>query len=95
MPLIRVNLLKLSETEHILLLDTHHIISDGASLTILLREFIELYEGGNIKPLRIQYKDYAVWQRKLLQSENLKQQEKYWLSTMSGELPVLELPTDF
>ncbi|PEF73903.1 non-ribosomal peptide synthetase, partial [Bacillus pseudomycoides] len=94
-PLIRVNLLKLSETEHIFLLDTHHIISDGTSLTILLREFIELYEGRSIKSPQIQYKDYAVWQRKQLQSENLKLQEKYWLSTMSGELPVLELPTDF
>lgn len=93
-PLLRVSLVKLQEERHLLLFDMHHIISDGVSIQILIEELTHLYQGEQLPELHIQYKDYAVWQRE--QSENQWQDfEKYWLQAFEGELPVLDLPTDF
>ncbi|KAF6612980.1 condensation domain-containing protein, partial [Paenibacillus sp. EKM101P] len=75
--------------------DMHHIISDGVTEGIIVQEFSQLYEGQELPPLRIQYKDYAVWQHADMQSERLRAQESYWLKTMSGEIPALDMPTDF
>ena len=72
----------------------HHIISDGASVSVLIDEMTKLYAGEALEPLRIQYKDYAVWQQHLL-TERHKMQEEYWLKELDGELPVLTLPTDY
>ncbi|WP_025028834.1 non-ribosomal peptide synthetase [Caldalkalibacillus mannanilyticus] len=93
-PLLRVGLIEVAPDRHILMLDTHHMISDGVSSTILMEEFVRLYEGESLPPLRIQYKDYAVWQQSQVQSEQTKQQEAYWLDVFAGDLPVLEMPTD-
>ncbi len=93
-PLLRVSLVKLQEERHLLLFDMHHIISDGVSIQILVEELTQLYQGEQLPELHIQYKDYAVWQRE--QSEREWQDlEAYWLQTFEGELPVLDLPTDF
>ena len=78
-----------------LLCDMHHIISDGISVSVLIREFTDLYEGASLPELRIQYKDFAVWQNERLQSEDLKRQEAYWLDAFAGEIPVLDWPTDY
>ncbi|WP_151737083.1 non-ribosomal peptide synthetase [Paenibacillus tengchongensis] len=94
-PLLRVKVCTLKENNHILMFDMHHIISDGLSMGILVSEFSKLYEGKVLEELRIQYKDYAEWQNKLLRTEKLMHQEKYWLDTLSGEIPLLNLPTDF
>ncbi len=93
-PLFRAGLVGLSEARHLLLFDMHHIISDGASVDILIREFGKLYAGDELPPLKIQYKDYAVWHNALLASEAMKEQEAYWLERFSGELPVLNMPLD-
>jgi amino acid adenylation domain-containing protein len=99
-PLLRVRLLKLAAEEHILLLTMHHIISDGWSLGVLIREVDKLYaasiegEPSPLPELAIQYADYAVWQREWLQGEVLEEELKYWREQLGGELPVLELPTD-
>ncbi|HEX7330757.1 MAG TPA: amino acid adenylation domain-containing protein, partial [Pyrinomonadaceae bacterium] len=95
-PLLRVTLIKLIETEHVLLATMHHIISDEWSLGILLREVKALYETfSSAKPsalpeLEIQYVDYAAWQR----DRNDTSQLDYWKQQLSG-VPVLELPTDY
>jgi iturin family lipopeptide synthetase A len=94
-PLLRVGLFKISDTRQVLMYDIHHIIADGFSLGILLNEFIELYQGKNLPVPRIHYKDFAVWQNKVLQSERIKPQEEYWLQNFSGELPLLNLPLDY
>ncbi|MBE0339764.1 condensation domain-containing protein, partial [Paenibacillus sp. 23TSA30-6] len=99
-PLLRVALLDLNgegteETQHLLMIDMHHIISDGVSTSVLTREFVRLYSGEKLPPLRIQYKDYAVWQQSEAQKDWMKRQEAYWLDTFRSELPVLNLPTDF
>jgi len=94
-PLIRVALVKINEKEHVLMIDMHHIISDGVSMGILTKEFAELYGGKELSKLRIQYKDFAEWQNKLFKSGEIKKQEEYWLKTFEGEIPVLNLPTDY
>ncbi|WP_342552941.1 amino acid adenylation domain-containing protein [Paenibacillus sp. FSL R7-0652] len=94
-PLLRVGLVELAPERHILMYDMHHIISDGVSMEIFVEEFIRLYGGEQLEPLRIQYKDYAVWQQSQAQKEKLQRQELYWLDMFQGELPVLEMPTDY
>ncbi|AOK89971.1 non-ribosomal peptide synthetase [Paenibacillus polymyxa] len=94
-PLLRVGLAELAPDQHILMFDTHHIVSDGVSIDVLIEEFVRLYSGEQLEPLRIQYKDYAVWQQSDEQKAQLAKQEAYWLDMFRGELPVLELPTDY
>ncbi|MCP4148803.1 MAG: AMP-binding protein, partial [bacterium] len=81
--------------EVFMLLDMHHIITDGTSQDTLTGEFFTLYDGENLPPLVLQYRDYAEWQNSDKQKEAIKRQEKYWLNRYSGELPVLSLPTDY
>ncbi|MBY0025423.1 amino acid adenylation domain-containing protein, partial [Paenibacillus polymyxa] len=100
-PLLRVGLVDLGvsgagqEPQHVLMLDMHHIVSDGVSMGVLTEEFVRLYDGEKLPPLRIQYKDYAVWQQSEVHQKWMQRQEAYWLDTFRGELPVLDLPTDF
>jgi amino acid adenylation domain-containing protein len=94
-PLLRVGLIELSNQKNLLVVDVHHIVADGISMEIINRELISLYQGEELPDLRIQYKDFSAWQNKLLQSEHLKRQEEYWLERYLGELPVLNLPTDY
>jgi amino acid adenylation domain-containing protein len=97
---LRATLLRLDATEHVLLLTTHHIASDGWSTGVLISELVALYDAfadGQPSPLRelpIQYADFALWQRDWLQGEVLEAQLAYWRQQLGGSLPVLELPTD-
>ncbi len=99
-PLLRVKVLRLSESEHVLLLTMHHIISDGWSMAVLMQELVALYdvysrgESSSLPELPIQYADYAVWQREWLQGEVLAEQRDYWLQQLRGAPAVLELPSD-
>ncbi|WP_339225675.1 amino acid adenylation domain-containing protein [Bacillus sp. FSL W8-0812] len=93
-PLFRAQIVKVSDERHLLLVDMHHIISDGVSVNILIREFGELYNNRKLPALRIQYKDYAVWQEGFKTGDAYKTQEVYWLKQLEGELPVLDLPAD-
>lgn len=93
-PLFRAGLIEVSNEKHVLLVDMHHIISDGVSVQLLIREFTDLYANRQLKPLRIQYKDYAVWQQKFKKGDSYQKQETYWQQQFSGDLPILELPTD-
>src|SRR5438094_630468 len=98
LPLARVNLLRLSATEHILLLTVHHIIFDGWSLTVFFRELAAIYERlragkpADLPELPIQYADFAVWQQGRLKL--LERDLAWWKRHLSGPLPILELPTD-
>ncbi len=93
-PLFRVELVENSEKIY-LLMDMHHIISDGISMSILIKDFTEIYNGENLTPLRLQYKDFAAWQNNFLKSEEMKKQEEYWLNRFGDEIPVLNMPTDY
>ena len=94
-PLIRVALVKINPERHLLLFDLHHIIADGVSAVILVKEFARLYSGGELPELKIQFKDYAAWQNALVESEEIDTQKAYWLDTFKGTVPVLNLPTDY
>jgi hypothetical protein len=98
-PLLRPSLLKLAADDHVLILNTHHIISDRWSLGILSQELAALYEAfldnkpSSLSDLAIQYADYAVWQRQYLSGSTLDQQLQYWKHQLEGAPPTLNLPT--
>ncbi len=98
-PLLRVKLLRLTETEHIAVFTMHHIISDGWSVGVLLGEIATLYtafsggEPASLPELTIQYGDYAGWEREWLREDVLEKQLAYWKQQLDG-VPVLDLPTD-
>jgi amino acid adenylation domain-containing protein len=99
-PLLRTSLLQLARQKHVLVLSMHHIISDGWSMGVMLRELSVLYEGyvgereSRLPELPIQYADYAYAQRQWLQGEVLQRQLSYWKKQLAGTPPMLELPTD-
>ncbi|HSF40240.1 MAG TPA: amino acid adenylation domain-containing protein, partial [Thermoanaerobaculia bacterium] len=99
-PLFRAALLRLAASEHRLLLTMHHIVSDGWSLGVLLREISALYAAfaeGRPSPLAglpVQYPDFALWQRRWLEDGVLAAQLSWWRERLGGDLPVLELPAD-
>nr|WP_221314159.1 non-ribosomal peptide synthetase [Paraburkholderia youngii] len=99
-PLVRGRLIRLSEQEHVFLLTQHHIVSDGWSVGVLVRELGSLYRAfvaGQADPLpvpAIQYPDYAAWQRQWLSGERLQRQAQYWREALSGAPSMLALPTD-
>ncbi|KAF3885893.1 MULTISPECIES: non-ribosomal peptide synthetase [Nostocales] len=98
--LVRATLVRLRETEHVLLLTMHHIITDGWSMGVFARELATLYaafstgQSSPLSELPIQYRDFTVWQRHRLQGKLLQTQLNYWKQQLSGELPVLQLPVD-
>jgi len=94
-PLMRLELIKPEEENHILMFDMHHIIFDGTSLTVFLKEFMHIYTGGLLPPSMLQYKDFAQWQHDRLTKGQLKREEEYWEKRFPAELPVLNMPTDF
>ena len=99
-PLLRVTLIKLANQQHALLLGLHHIVSDGWSMGLLIRELVSLYETfstGRPSPLfelPIQYADYAIWQRKRMESGEIDPQLAYWKDQLHAPPPFLELPAD-
>jgi acyl carrier protein len=94
-PLLRVSLVRVGEEQALLMIDTHLIVCDGESNDILKRDFMALYTGEELPPLRLQYKDYAVWQAGDGQRRVIEEQEAYWLDRFKDGAPVLELPIDF
>ncbi|HLP60022.1 MAG TPA: condensation domain-containing protein, partial [Candidatus Deferrimicrobium sp.] len=96
-PLLRVGIIKGANGKNILLVDMHHIITDGTSNRILTGEFQALYldKRKELPQLRLQYKDYAHWQNSEVQQALIKEQGAYWLNMFAEEVPVLNLPTDY
>ncbi|MDR6226882.1 non-ribosomal peptide synthetase [Desmospora profundinema] len=93
-PLFRARLLRLAPDRHWLLLDMHHIIADGVSMEIVTKELASLYEGKSLPALRIQYKDFAVWQQQMRSSRWWEKQERFWLERFSDGPKPLPFPTD-
>jgi tyrocidine synthetase-3 len=94
-PLMHVGMIKMDEQSHILMVDMHHIISDGISIATLVKEFMSFYQGKQAPALPLQYKEFSVWQSHFYKSDAFRQQEVYWLDRFKGNLPVLNLPTDY
>lgn len=94
-PLLRARLVLVGDGQRILLVDMHHIISDGTSQLVLTQDFLSLYVGEELPALKLRYRDFATWLNGKLLSEEMKVHEEYWLKRMRGILPTLNLPTDF
>src|SRR5262249_26587364 len=98
--LFRVRLLRLKQTSHLLMVTMHHIVSDGWSYEVFLRELDALYRAfseGRASPLPelvVQYPHFVRWKRDLLQAGTLKHQLRYWARQLDGGWPVLDLPID-
>src|SRR5262249_23682038 len=99
-PLLRVRLIRMGEREHIGLVNMHHIVSDGWSMGVLIREIGALYEAYSegrespLEELEIQYADYAAWQKEWLSGEALDREMEYWRKQLEGAPELLDLPTD-
>lgn len=94
-PLVRVGLVRQSDTEHTVLFDMHHIISDGLSMQILIRDMAAFYQGIKLSPLSVHYKDFSTWQNERFQSAHFQKHEQYWLDAFAHDIPILEMPLDF
>lgn len=99
-PLLRLCLIRLSMHEHMLLLTTHHIVADGWSVAILIRELGALYgqysggRRGDLPTPQLQYADYAIWQRSPLEDDGRQAQLQFWRNQLAGAPAAIELPTD-
>ncbi|MCP4220112.1 MAG: amino acid adenylation domain-containing protein, partial [bacterium] len=96
-PLLRVGLIKLEDAvnRHILLMDMHHIISDGISHGIFVKDFVDMYEGKELSPLKLQYRDFSQWQNSRGRREIITRHQEYWLNKYGGRVPMLNLPLDY
>jgi len=101
-PLLRVALIKLLHThrggqkdKYLLMVDMHHIICDGGSHVLMIKDCTAAYEDKEPAGLRIQYKDYTQWQNREAVKQRMALQEEYWIKRFEGEVPVLHLPTDY
>ncbi|EQB97998.1 hypothetical protein B738_27602 [Photorhabdus temperata subsp. temperata M1021] len=99
-PLIRLGLIQLANDDYVFLLTQHHIVTDGWSMGVLIRELNALYtaflagQPDPLPPLAIQYSDYAVWQRQWLSAEHTQIQSDYWRAMLADAPVLLDLPTD-
>ena len=94
-PLFRVKLSKLKNERLMLLLDMHHIISDGTSLNILLKELCDLYNGDKLSDKNLEYKDFTIWEQSQKDTEDFKKQKEYWIDQFKDEIPLLNMPTTY
>ncbi|HEX7243162.1 MAG TPA: amino acid adenylation domain-containing protein, partial [Longimicrobiaceae bacterium] len=93
-PLLRATLVRLGEDDYAALFTLHHVVGDGWSMDVLVREVSALYAGEPLPELPVQYADFAVWQREWLSGETLEAQLGWWRERLAGAPPVLELPVD-
>lgn len=99
-PLFRVGQVRLSAEDHVLVVSMHHIVSDGWSTQVIVKEFAELYRASlerreaRLEPLPIQYADYAMWQRNWLEAGEQERQLHYWKAVLGSRQPILQLPAD-
>jgi len=90
-PLMRAKVVKTGDEEFLMFMDCHHIITDGISSELLLKEFITLYAGGTLPPLKLQYRDYSEW----VLNRTLDNQKNYWMTHFENGIPRLQLPEDY
>jgi len=94
-PLVRIGLIRTGPGEHLLMVDMHHIITDGVSKGILIHDFIKLYNNETLPELHLQYKDYAEWQQSGERKKEKVKQKSFWINEFFEEPGILELPMDY
>ena len=94
-PLFRAKLVKLSNDKMLILLDMHHIISDGTSLSILLQELCDLYNDNELSEKQIDYKDFTLWEKEQFEKDEFNRSKEFWVNQFKDEIPLLNMPTDY
>lgn len=94
-PLIRLGIISTTPAVHLVILDMHHIVTDGITHIILMNDLFKIYYGVVLPDLSIQYKDYAEWLNTPQQQQRLAEQQTFWKEQLSGELPRIALPLDY
>ncbi|MFS4449737.1 condensation domain-containing protein, partial [Maribacter sp. 2307UL18-2] len=94
-PLLRVGLVKLKNKSHLLLVDVHHIIADGISMSILIKHFMDIYNHKKLPQVKLHYKDYAEWQETLKEQKQFQKQRDFWLREFVDNMSIIDLPVDF
>lgn len=94
-PLFRSKIIELKNNQMLLLLDMHHIISDGTSLSILLQELCDLYNGNTLPEKQLDYKDFTLWEKEEFEKEPFKQSKDFWVNQYKDEIPLLNMPTTY
>ncbi len=94
-PLVRASLIRETDGPVLLVVDMHHIICDGVSQQLLIKDFQSLYQGDTLKPLMLQYKDYAQWQQGEEQQAEIGRQKTFWLQQFATVPDIINLPADF
>jgi amino acid adenylation domain-containing protein len=94
-PLLKVAIIKIDDLKHILVMNIHHIIADGTSMSIFQEELLSLYMGTELAINKTQYQDFSQWRNQSIISEKIKRQEAYWLKIFENDVPVLNMPTDY
>lgn len=94
-PLLRVGLVDIGEEKRLLIVDTHHIISDGVSRGILINDFLKLYQGESLPPLTLSYTDYSEWQQSPSRAEDIAKDKAFWLKEFESLPTPIDLPADY
>ena len=94
-PLFRAELVKLENEKTLLLLDIHHIISDGTSLNILIQELCNLYNGNTLSDKKIDYKDFTLWEKEQFNTQEFNNSKEFWVNQFKHEIPLLNMPTTY
>ncbi|MEC0128814.1 non-ribosomal peptide synthetase [Paenibacillus pabuli] len=95
LPLFRAGITKIESRKHLLLIDLHHIVADGASIGIFISELASIYNGDSLPAIRLHYKDFSVWQYKQKENHQFQPQAQYWMDQFRNGVPVLSLPYDY
>ena len=94
-PLFRTKVVKLNNNKMLILLDMHHIISDGTSLNILLQELCDLYNNNKLSKKQLDYKDFTLWEKAQFETDSFKKSREFWVNQFKDEIPLLNMPTDY
>ena len=94
-PLFRAKITKLKDEKTLLLIDMHHIISDGTSLSILLQELCDLYNDNTLSEKQIDYTDFTLWEQEQFETEEFNKSKEYWVNGFKDEIPLLNMPTTY
>ena len=94
-PLFRIEIIQLALDNHLVLFDAHHIIIDAFSMEIFKKEIFSYYEGKEPEPLKIQYRDYSIWQNNYYKTKEAIEKKSYWENQYGGEIPVINFPLDY
>lgn len=94
-PLFRTKVVKLNNNKMLILLDMHHIISDGTSLNILLQELCDLYNNNKLSEKNLDYKDFTLWEKSQFETDSFKKSREFWVNQFKDEIPLLNMPTDY